>query len=182
MFKRFLNRHWITMIVAIIVIPLIFIFLYNWIEKPGEEYKIKYFISGVIDEEALKEETIKVNNNYVVSVTSVKEDNKNYYDLLQTKGFLDADILIVNLKDIENYKDQYDANFFALDEAFNNLDVSSYQLLASNNHYYGLIISASSIWQSEADNQYVLVINKATQKSEATIKIIHQLLVDEYLK
>lgn len=182
MIRRFLNRHLITIVVAIIVIPLFFMFLYNWIEKPGEEYKIKYFISGVVDEETLKEETKKIDSNYVVSITSLKEADKNYYDLLQTKGFLDADILIVNLKDIENYKDQYDANFFALDEVFSDLDASSYQLLASNNHYYGLIISASSIWQAEVDNQYVLVINKATQKSEATIKIIHQLLVDEYIK
>ena len=182
MIRRFLNRHLITIVVAIIVIPLFFMFLYNWIEKPGEEYKIKYFISGVIDEKILKEETKKLDPNYVVSITSLKETDKNYYDLLQTKGFLDADILIVNLKDIENYKDQYDANFFCLDEAFSDLDASNYQLLASNNHYYGLIISASSIWQAEVDNQYVLVINKATQKSEATIKIIHQLLIDEYLK
>ena len=144
MIKTCFKHHLLSIIIVIIITPLVFLSLYNLLTKDSD---FSYFITGQINEDALNESMTKTGILLPTRITCISSKDQNYADLLQTKGFLDADILISPLAEVENYKTHLANSFAQLDPIFQDLD-GEYQLLKEDGHIYGLIITSSSIWQN----------------------------------
>ena len=178
MIKTYFKHHLLSIIIVNIITPLVFLSLYNLLTKDSD---FSYFITGQIDEDALNESMTQTGILLPTRITCIRSKDQNYADLLQTKGFLDADILIIPLQEIEGFKSHLANSFAEIDFALQNLD-NTYQLLEEDNHIYGLIITSSSIWQNDIEDPCVLVVNIHTQSYETALNVINQLLKEELIK
>ena len=178
MIKTCFKHHLLSIIIVIIITPLVFLSLYNLLTKDSD---FSYFITGQINEDALNESMTKTGILLPTRITCISSKDQNYADLLQTKGFLDADILIIPLAEVENYKTHLANSFAQLDPIFQDLD-GEYQLLKEDGHIYGLIITSSSIWQNDTEDPCLLVINLHTMYYETAIHVAKQLLIDHLIQ
>lgn len=179
MIKSFIKRHFLALVMIVILTPLIFLSLYNILTK--EQNHFSYFVTGEIDEAKLNESFNKTGTILPTKITCLSYHDQNYADLLQTSGLLDADILIIPLAEVENYKTHLANSFAQLDPIFQDLD-GEYQLLQEDGHIYGLIITSSSIWQNDAEDPCLLVINLHTMHYETAIHVAKQLLIDHLIQ